>query len=218
MDNVTPAMLPEWVPVSVAALQTFLKSHPDAERQVREILDKRLAKIDGTTWRAIFSSLDNYLGKESTDLLFNVAQPDQAKRLEDIRDAAPHDVMNFLRTIISLYGPELANAFLISNQLPNNWKMFYRDVYYDYINKRSHIRVRLEKYNGEEPFVEGDADSILELTIFMIQTLLFLPIPDLIGTQMADRFIEEANRLIEFLRPPSTAAPSGENTEGKPAK
>lgn len=217
MDNVTAATLPEWVPVSVAALQAFLKSHPDAERQVREILDKRLANIDGTTWRAIFASLDNYLGKESTDLLFNVAQPDQAKRLEDIRDAAPHDVMNFLRTIISLYGPELANAFLVSNQLPNNWKMFYRDVYYDYINKRSHIRVRIAKYNGEEPFVEGDADSILELTIFMMQTLLFLPIPDLIGTQMADRFVEEANRLIEFLRPPA-AAPSGDNAAGKPAK
>lgn len=217
MDNATAATLPEWVPVSVTALQAFLKSHPDAERQVREILDKRLDKIDGTTWRAIFASLDNYLGKESTDLLFNVAQPDQAKRLEDISDAAPHDVMNFLRTIISLYGPELANAFLISNQLPNNWKMFYRDVYYDYINKRSHLRVRIAKYNGEEPFVEGDADSILELTIFMIQTLLFLPIPDLIGAQMADRFVEEANRLIEFLRPPA-AAPSAESAKGKPAK
>jgi hypothetical protein len=216
MDDSTATTLPEWVPASVTALQAFLKSHPDAERQVREILDKRLEKIDGTTWGVIFASLDNYLGKESTDLLFNVAQPDQAKRLEDIRDAAPHDVMNFLRTIISLYGPELANAFLISNQLPNNWKMFYRDVYYDYVNKRSHLRVRLAKYNGEEPFVEGDADSILELTIFMIQTILFLPVPDFIGKPMADRFVEEANKLIEFLRPP--AAESGEQIESKPTE
>jgi hypothetical protein len=217
MDDATATTLPEWVPASVTALQAFLKSHPDAERQVREILDKRLDKIDGNTWGVIFASLDNYLGKESTDLLFNVAQPDQAKRLEDIRDAAPHDVMNFLRTIISLYGPELANAFLISNQLPNNWKMFYRDVYYDYVNKRSHLRVRLAKYNGEEPFVEGDADSILELTIFMIQTLLFLPVPDFIGETMANRFVEEANKLIEFLRPPAVES-SGEQTESKSTK
>jgi hypothetical protein len=95
--------------------------------------------------------------------------------------------------------------------------MFYRDVYYDYVNKRSHLRVRLAKYNGEEPFVEGDADSILELTIFMIQTLLFLPVPDFIGETMANRFVEEANKLIEFLRPPAVES-SGEQTESKSTK
>ncbi len=217
MNNVTPAPLPEWVSASIVSLQTFLKSHPAAERHVREILDKRLAQIDGATWKAIVASLDNYLGKECTDLVMNVAQSNQASNLQDIQDIAPHDVMNFLRTIISLYGPELTNAYLASNQLPNNWKMFYRDVHYDYINKRSHIRVRLEKYNGDEPFVEGDADSMLELTIFMMQTLLFLPVPDFISESMADRFMEEANKLIQFLRPPA-AESSGEESQTKPAK
>ncbi|MBI4760718.1 MAG: hypothetical protein HY780_05855 [Chloroflexi bacterium] len=190
MDNATAATLPEWVPVSVTALQAFLKSHPDAERQVREILDKRLDKIDGTTWRAIFASLDNYLGKESTDLLFNVAQPDQAKRLEDISDAAPHDVMNFLRTIISLYGPELANAFLISNQLPNNWKMFYRDVYYDYINKRSHLRVRIAKYNGEEAscHVSTRPNSVLLVRCFFFFFFFFDNLPYAVARDLSRIF------------------------------
>jgi len=113
-------------------------------------------------------------------------------------------VINFLRKIISLYGPELADAFLYSSQLPNNWKVFYRDVYYDYVNKRSHIRVRLAKYNGEEPFVEGNADSILELTIFLIQTLLFLQARDFFGKDMTNQFIKEANKLIKFLQPPTS--------------
>ena len=38
--------VPDWLSSGVNALESFLKSHPDAEHQVREILDKRLGKID----------------------------------------------------------------------------------------------------------------------------------------------------------------------------
>ncbi len=193
---------------SAKAFETFLKSHPNAEDHVREILDKRLSKIDANSWTDVFASLDNYMGTQSTNILFDIAQTDQAKRLEEASQSLSPEGIDFLRKIISLYGSELASAFVISNQLPNNWKLFYRDVYYDYVNKRSHIRVRIAKYNGEEPFIEGNADSILELTIFMIQTLLFLPVPDLIGQPMSDGFIQEANKLINFLQPPETIADS----------
>lgn len=205
---------------SAAALDAFLKSHPDAENQVREIIDKRLATIDANTWNSIFSSLDNYWGKVSTDILYNIAQSDQASRLQDLEGSVTPEVMNLLRKIISLYGPELANAFLASNQLPNNWKTFYRDVYYDYVNRRSHLRVRLAKYNGEEPFVEGNADSILELTILIMQTIRFLPVPDFISKSMSDRFIQEANELIKFLQSPTPEgsdrlSPNGSDTSAK---
>src|SRR6266498_46120 len=49
-----------------SALESFLKAHPDAEHQVREILDKRLSKIDASTWNSLVASLDNYWGKESS--------------------------------------------------------------------------------------------------------------------------------------------------------
>lgn len=201
--------LPDWLTSSATALQAFLKSHPDAERQVREIIDKRLGKIDSNTWNSVFTSLDSYWGKESTDILYNVANvvpSDLESRLQEIGKAASVEVVNFLRKIISLYGPDLEAAFLASSQLPNNWKTFYRDVYYDYVNKRSHLRVRLAKYNGEEPIIEGNADSMLELTILLMQTFRFLPVPDYIGKEISDRFIQEANELIKFLRPPTPEA------------
>jgi hypothetical protein len=192
---------------SAAALGAFLDAHPEAEGQAREILDKHLSKIDATTWNSVFASLDNYWGKESTDILFNTAQTDQASRLQKLADSVPPTVMNFLRKIISLYGPELTNAYVASNQLPHGWRTFYRDVYYDYVNQRSHIRIRLAKYNGEDAFIEGNADSILDLTLLLMQTIRFLPVPDFISLTMVDRFIQEADELFNFLQPPPPQEP-----------
>ena len=197
--------VPDWLSSGVTALGSFLKSHPDAERQVREILDKRLGRMDANTWGSVFMNLDSYWGKESTDVLYNVAnvaQADLEKRLEDIGQSAPVEVIDFLRKIVSLYGPEFEAAFLASSQLPNNWKTFYRDVFYDHVNKRTHLRVRFAKYNGEEPFIEGNADSMLELTILMMQTIGYLPNPDFVGKEISGQFVQEANKLINFLQPP----------------
>ena len=208
--------VPDWLSSGATALESFLKSHPDAERQVGEILNKRLGKIDANTWNSVFTSIDSYWGKESTDILYNVAnvaQSDLEKRLQDIGESASVEVMNFLRKIISLYGLELEAAFLALSQLPNNWKTFYRDVYYDHVNKRSHLRVRLAKYNGEEPFIEGNADSMLELTILLMQTVSFLPNADSVGKEISDQFVQEANKLIKFLQPPSPESSDKEQSD-----
>lgn len=204
---------------SAIALDAFLKTHADADVQVREILAKHLSQIGASTWASIVAGLDNYWGKDSTNILIDIArQTDQTVRLERLDKAAKYaspEVMNLLRKTLSLYGPDLANAAVASNQLPNGWKILYRDVYYDYVNRRPHIRLRFSKYNGEEPFVEGNADSILDLTILILQTLRFLPFPDFIGPAMADRFIQEANEFIKFLQPPaaeSTASPAQTKT------
>lgn len=203
---------------SAAALDEFLKDHVDAEEQVREILSKHLEKVGTGTWGAIITSLDNYWGKDCTNILIDIGkQVDQATPLDEVAKSASPDVMDLLRKVMALYGPQLATAFTTSNQLPNGWKMFYRDVYFDYVNRRPLIRVRLAKYNGEEPFVEGNADSILELAIFMLQTLRFLPAPDFIGKSMAERFIREANDFMKFLQPvsPEVSGTQAENKNGK---
>jgi hypothetical protein len=208
--------VPDWLLTSATALESFLNSHPDAEHQAREILDKRLSKTDANTWNTLISSLDNYWGKESTDIVINVAQqPDaekRSRRLEEINKFASPAVMNFLRKIYSLYDLELANTFLVSNQLPNGWQTFYRDVYPDPLNKRSFIRIRLAKYNGEEPFIEGNADSILELTMLMVKTMRSLESPVLFGKNLAEQFIQDANDFIQFLQPLIAEAPEDQST------
>lgn len=194
----------------VTALHTFLEGHPDAETRIREILDKRLNPLDAQTWEAIFQSVQNYAGPNVADLLAYVSQSDQSNRLQEVGQVASPEVDNFLRTVVSLYGTELGNAYLTWNQLPNNWRMFYRDVYYDYINKRYHLRVRLGKYNGEEPFVEGDANSVLELTNFMIRTIRYVPVADAFSAALVDNFIEETKQFTEFVRPPAQTTPASQ--------
>lgn len=202
---------------SAEVMDAFLKTHPNAEQQVREILSKYFAQPSATTWNSIMTSLDNYWSKESTNILIDIArQPDQAARLEEASKYAPPAVMDLLRKIISLYGPDFASAATFANQLPNAWKTFYREVYYDYVNRRPHIRVRFAKYNGEEPFLEGNADSMLELTILMMQTLRFLPNASFIGQIMADRFMTEVDDFIKFLEPPAAESPDIQS-DGKPA-
>lgn len=203
---------------SAATLDAFLKTHTDAEAQVLEIMEKHLNQTDAKAWTSIVASLDNYWGKESTNILIDIArQADQATRLEEAGKYASPEVMNLLRKTLSLYGPELAAAAVAANQLPHGWKILYRDVYYDYVNRRPHIRLRFSKYNGEEPFIEGNADSILDLTILILETLRFLPVPDFIGPAMADRFIQAADDFINFLEPP-TLEDADTQTETKPAK
>ncbi len=193
------------------ALNAFLKSNPDAEHQVRQILDKSISKLDDTTWNNINESLKNYWGEQFTDYLLDIAQaPDQTARLQEIDDSSHPEMVNFLRKIISLYGRELTDAASTSNQLLNDWRTFYRDISYDYLNKRYHIRIRIVKYNGEEPFIEGGANSILELTTSMIQTLLFLPSADAFSQPQIDKFSEKAKDLIAFLQQLRLDAPSAQ--------
>ena len=200
---------------SAEVLDAFLKNHPEAEQQVREIVSKYLAQPDATAWNSIMTSLDNYWSKESTNILIDIArQPDQATRLEEAGKYASPAVMDLLRKIISLYGPDFAKAATLANQLPNAWQTFYREVYYDYVNRRPYIRIRFAKYNGEEPFLEGNADSMLELTILMMQTLRFLPNSSFFGQIMVGRFMDEVNEFTKFLKPPPETPDS--QTDSKP--
>ncbi len=200
------ASFQQWLAPRVAAMQAFLKEHPEAEEQVREIFDKRLATMDANTWSSMLTNVEYYMGAESADLLAYVGQTDHGNRLQDVGRVASPAVMTFLKKIVSLYGPELARAAQISNQLPHNWGTFFREVTWDYINRRVQLRVRLAKYNGEETIVEGDADSMLELTTNMIRTLLFIPSPEAFNPNLLQQFKDEVNKFAEFLEQPATPA------------
>lgn len=216
---VAPLLTPDWLPAGVAALNTFLESNPRAEERIEEIINKRLSNTDTGAWQAVFVSLENYLGKEATDVLDYVLQTQvgQMEILQEISKFASPQIMNILRTITSLYGSEFEKAFLALKQMANSWKMFYRDVHYDFVNKRYQFRLRFEKYNGEVPFIEGDADSILDLTQLMIQTLLFIDSRDAFRKDLVDQFIERANQFINFVRPQDVETQNKQETS-KPAK
>lgn len=207
MNASTPAQ--DWLPVGIAALNSFLESNPNAEQRIREIIDKRLGSSGPGSWQAVFISLENYMGKEATDVLDYVLQTQagQIEILQEIGKSGSSKTMSLLRTMVSLYGTELEQAYLALKQLQNTYKAFNREVSYDFVNKRYQIRMRLEKYNGEMPLIEGDSDAILDLTNFMIQTLLFVDTREAFKDNLIEQFIEQADKLIKFLRPPEANMP-----------
>ena len=60
-----------------------------------------------------------------------LVEVDQANRLQTLEKHASPQVVAFLRMIVGLYGPELENALNSYDRLPSEWRMFYREVYYD---------------------------------------------------------------------------------------
>jgi hypothetical protein len=132
-----------------------------------------------------------------------VAQTDQAARLQEVGQYASPQVMSFLRGIISLYGPELARAYLILDERPNDWNLFNREVYFDQVNEVYYIVVRLAKNSGEEAVIEGNANSMLDLTTNMLRTLLLVTARDSFRPEYVEPFTREAKNFLAFLRPPS---------------
>jgi hypothetical protein len=79
--------------------------------------------------------------------------------------------------------------------------MFNREIYYDLIKQRHYVRVRIEKYNGQEAIVESYPDGILELTSFFIRTLLMVGTPHAFNQRYINMFFDEASQLVKFLLP-----------------
>ncbi len=195
---------------SAEDLHAFLEARPQAVQHVLDILSKRLGgEINAETWQVLDTSLANYLGRDLAYLVTWVAQSDQGNRIQELEKHASSQVMAFLRTILGLYGLELENAFAVWNEIPDNWRTFYREVYYDQLSERHHLKLRIEKYNGEEAAIEGPPDSILTLTTYMILTLRLVGTPDAFSQDRIDLFLDEAHQLIQLLRPEEEAVVAG---------
>ncbi len=187
----------------VAELEAFLESRPEATEDVLEILARRLdGKIDHQTWATVDAALSSYLGRELAYLIAWVAQPEeQMERLRELSGYAAPEAMAFLGTVLGLYGPELERAYLCWNEIPDDWRVLYRDVYYDMLNQRPHIRLRIQKYNGETVTFEGHSDSILALASSLILTLRLAGIPDAFSQGRLLQFGEEVRELFRLVFP-----------------
>lgn len=182
-------------------LHAFLETHPEAVSHVLDILRRRLgSEINAQTWQVLDASLVNYLGQDLASLAAWTVQPDQGNRLQELEKHASPEVMTFFRTILGLYGPELERAYAVWNELPDNWQTIYREVYYDQLAGRHHLKVRIEKYNGEEMVIEGPPDSILTLASYLILTVRLVGIPDAFSPERIELFLSEADQLIRVLQ------------------
>lgn len=210
MGQMTYAEAASLLKRGAADLHKFLETHPQAAQHFEELFSRRLAdKPSANTSRIVYSSMLNYLGQQDlADLIAWTAQADQTNRIREVEKYASPQVMSFLRTLIGVYGPDLETVLAVQDQIPNDWRFLNRDVYYDQVNRAYRLRLRIEKFSGEEVLIETYASPCLGMTNFLIETLLIIGNPDAFNQTDMNKFGELAPQLLNLLKQKITAAPN----------
>jgi hypothetical protein len=186
---------------TAADLKAFLDAQPLAEQRILSIVGKRLeGPLSAKSLETLDASLASYLGRERAHLVMWAIEPDQSERMGELEKHAASQVMDLLRTISSLYRPELINASEIADRLPDDWRIINREVFYDQIVEHHRLKFRIEKFSGEEVKIEGSASSLLTLTSYLIRSVRLVGTRDAFDEKSIELFLDEAGQLQSLLQ------------------
>jgi hypothetical protein len=184
-----------------AQIMQYLGSDAQAEDRLLGMLDRRLSEgIDDATWSHLYKSLTTLVGPRGVTIIAWSATVDPSP-IDTIEQHVPPEVTAFVRRIAATYGPELVSAYEHANESPDNWRYVNREVYQDLVRNQPHIRLRIEKYSGEETVIEGPGDSILSLARSIILALRLVGSRDEFSEPRIQEYLEEADQLEQLLRP-----------------
>jgi hypothetical protein len=186
---------------SAAEIESFLVSDDQTEEETLALLGRRLSgEIDTTTYDVVLDSLRALLGQDGANLVhwYIVGNGAATGLLEEV--ATPR-VAFFVRRIAAAHTPEFRSAFALWKEVPEDWRTIHRDVFYDYINQRYLARHRIVKINGEEMVVEGNANSVLDLTRSLLTSIGLIATREAFGEREIEAFLREADSVIAILRP-----------------
>jgi hypothetical protein len=191
---------------SAAEIESFLVSDDQTEEETLALLGRRLSgEIDTTTYDVVLDSLRALLGQDGANLVhwYIVGNGGATGLLEAV--ATPR-VAFFVRRIAAAHSPEFRTAFALWKEVPEDWRTIHRDVFFDYINQRYIARHRIVKISGEEMLVEGNANSVLDLTRSLLTSIGVIGTREAFGEREIDAFLKEVDSVLAILRP---AEPSG---------
>ena len=72
------------------------------------------------------------------------------------------------------------------------------------------MRHRIIKINGEEMIVEGNANSLLDLTRSLLTSINLIGTREAFGEREIDAFLAEADKVIDMLRPHDEPSGNGD--------
>jgi hypothetical protein len=194
---------------SSAQIDSFLVSDDQTEEETLALLGRRLAgPIDTATYDVVLDALRALLGADGANVVhwYTVGNGAATGILEQV--ASPR-VAFFVRRIAAAHLPEFRAAFALWKEVPEDWRTIHRDVYFDYINQRYLVRHRIIKINGEEIVVEGNANSVLDLTRSLMTSIGIIATRDAFTEPAIEAFLKEADTVMAILRPAEEEASSG---------
>jgi len=186
---------------SAAQIESFLVSDDQTEEETLALLGRRLTgPIDTTTYDLVLDALRALLGGDGANVVhwYTVGKGADTGLLEQV--ASPR-VAFFVRRIAAAHLPEFRSAFALWKEVPEDWRTIHRDVYLDFINQRYLVRHRIVKINGEEMIVEGNANSVLDLTRSLLTSISIIGNREAFGEGEIEAFLTEADKVVAILRP-----------------
>jgi hypothetical protein len=195
---------------STAQIESFLVSDDQTEEETLALLDRRLSgPIDTTTYDLVLDALRALLGQDGANTIhwYIVGNGADSGILERVASAR---VAFFVRRIAAAHTPEFRSAFALWKEVPEDWRTIHRDVFFDYINQRFVMRHRIVKINGEEIVVEGNANSVLDLTRSLLTSIGLVATREAFGEREIDAFLKEADTVLGILRPEDQPSDNGD--------
>jgi hypothetical protein len=199
---------------SAAQIESFLVSDDQTEEETLALLGRRLSgPIDPTTYDVVRDALSALLGEEGANVVhwYIVGAGASTGILEDV---APARVAFFVRRIAAAHDPEFRAAYALWKEVPDDWRTIHRDVYFDYINERHLVRHRIQKANGEEFVVEGNANSVLDLARTLLISTRLIGSREAFSEPTIQAFLAEADAVLAMLRPDEEASQDGNGAVG----
>jgi len=193
-----------------AQIESFLVSDDQTEEETLALLGRRLSgPIDTATYDVVLDTLRALLGQDGANLVhwYIVGNGAATGMLEEV--ASPR-VAFFVRRIAAAHVPEFRSAFALWKEQPEDWRTIHRDVYFDYINQRYVVRHRIVKISGEEILIEGNANSVLDLTRSLLTSLGLISAREAFGEREIEAFLKEADTVIAMLRPQDDGSGNGD--------
>jgi hypothetical protein len=199
--EVAPEDIEPLLAESAQAIDEYLAADSETEEEALEVLRRRLdGPLEPTTYDDILAALRALIGNDGTGLVhwYVTIAGDDVARLKG--NASPR-VDWFLRRITAAHGPELQAAFSLWRDLPDDWKLVNREVFYDLVRERYYIRHRIFKSNGEQVVLEGNADSVLDLARSLLMTLRWVGRGDAFSEPVRDAFLDEVQEFVAMAAP-----------------
>ncbi len=192
----------EMLSEGLANLDAFIESDPHTEQRVVDILSRRLSgQITSNTWDVMHASLSQYFTEDLAYLLYWVVivEDPTVSKLKEVEQYATQPVMAFLRAVVGIFCADLTRAFNMWSRVADDWNTIHREVYFDMIKQRHHVKIRLEKYNGKEVFLEGPANFVLNLANALIYTARLIGTAQAFSKDSIDGFLHESKELTTLL-------------------
>jgi hypothetical protein len=183
-------------------LESFLSTHSDGAEHLLGVIAKQLAgKEDASTWGKLRDCLTNYFGEDGAFLIGWLADAETDVRLESFAAVAASSVVDLTRRVISMYGSEIRLAISAYQEFPDDWRRIRGNVYYDYGDRSWLLKVRLEKYNGQEVVVDATPDSAMNLTTRLLEMLTMVSDRSVFNPERARDIRQAMQELQQMLAP-----------------